>query len=87
MDFHAFSSRAPVAGEALILSHLPENDWRGCFIFTLSKNFKECIQGHWFCHNEEAHNHPPICMRDALPARGLQENTFKHQPLRIIYGD
>ena len=29
MDFRAFSSVAPVAGQALILSHLPENDWRG----------------------------------------------------------
>jgi len=53
MDFNAFRSGGPVIGEALILSHLPENDWRG----------------HWFAHNESEHSHPPICMRDALPGR------------------
>ena len=55
MDFNAFQSRAPMIGEALILSHLPQNDWRG----------------HWFVHNETEHNHPPICMTDALPGRDI----------------
>ena len=51
VDFNAFQSGGPVLGTALLLSHMPENNWRG----------------HWFVQNDTEHHHPPICMRDALP--------------------
>ena len=51
MDFEAFGGAPPIIGEALILSHLPQNDWRG----------------HWLSHNYTVSRHPPLCMIDALP--------------------
>ena len=51
VDFNAFWSNGPVLGEGLILSHLADNGYRG----------------HWFAQNISDHNHPPLCMTDALP--------------------
>ena len=51
VDFNAFWDAGPVLGEGLILSHLPDNGWRG----------------HWFNHNLTTYRHPPLCMREALP--------------------
>ena len=51
LDFDAFGGLGPIIGEGLILSHLPENDWRG----------------HWYPHNVTTFYHAPLCETNPIP--------------------